>query len=167
MWSKDLPRFCVKRLLTNLSCGAIIRSITWGYSSVGQSASLTSKRSPVRTQIVPPNYNSTNTPLLQDSARRGIRLYNEFWFLRYLHVQTICGQVQRSSSCTCLLLGVLIDGFWSKCSAASIDETAIHNKVAGCSVEILHLSSYMQEIAKSILHISLMSCIIHLSDMGL
>ena len=35
-------------------------------------------------------------------------------------------------------------------SAASIAETAIHNKVAGCSVEILHLSSYMQEIAKSV-----------------
>ena len=52
-------------------------------------------------------------------------------------------------------------------SAASIAETAIHNKVAGCSVEILHLSSYMQEITKSILHISLMSCIIYSSDMGL
>ena len=53
-------------------------------------------------------------------------------------------------------------------SAASLGETAIHiNKMASCSVEIPHLSSYMQEVAKSILHISLMSCIIHSSDMGL
>ena len=157
-----------KKVLNNSDNWCYNNPITWGYSSVGQSASLTSKRSPVRTQIVPPNYNSTNTPLLQDSARRGIRLYNEFWFLRDTHVQPTWDECREASYCACPLWGVLTDGFWSKCSAASIDETAIHiNKMASCSVEIPHLSSYMQEIAKSILHISLMSCIIHSSDMGL
>ena len=80
-WYKDLPCFFVKRLLTNLSCGAIIYSITWGYSSVGQSASLTSKRSPVRTQIVPPNYNDTNTPpyrILQGGVFACI-MSSDFW----------------------------------------------------------------------------------------
>lgn len=53
-------------------------------------------------------------------------------------------------------------------SAASLGETAIHiDKMASYNVEIPHLSSHMQKIAKSILHISLMSCIIHSSDMGL
>ena len=118
-----LPRFCVKRLLTNLSCGAIIRSITWGYSSVGQSASLTSKRSPVRTQIVPPNYNDTNTPLLQDPARRGIRLYNEFWFLRDPHVQTTWDEFREGGSFPCSPLGVLIDGFEE-------DPYLVHRKLA-------------------------------------
>lgn len=53
-------------------------------------------------------------------------------------------------------------------SAASLGETAIHiDKMASCNVKIPHLSSHMQKIAKSILHISLMSCIINSSDMGL
>lgn len=52
-------------------------------------------------------------------------------------------------------------------SAASIAETAIHNKMASCSVDTASVTSHMQEIAKGILHISLMSCIINSSDMGL
>ena len=52
--------------------------------------------------------------------------------------------------------------------AASIDETAIHiNKMASCSVDTASVTPHMLEIAKSILHISLMSCIIYSSDMGL
>lgn len=52
-------------------------------------------------------------------------------------------------------------------SAASITETVIHrNKMASCSVEI-RITAHLQEIVKSTLHISLMSCIIHSSDMGL
>lgn len=36
-------------------------------------------------------------------------------------------------------------------SASSLGETAIHiDKIASCNVEIPHLSSYMQEIAKSV-----------------
>lgn len=52
-------------------------------------------------------------------------------------------------------------------SAASLGETAIHNKMASCSVDTASVTPHMQEITKSILHISLMSCIIHSSDMGL
>ena len=43
-----------KKVLNNSTNWCYNNPITWGYSSVGQSASLTSKRSPVRTQIVPP-----------------------------------------------------------------------------------------------------------------
>lgn len=45
-------------------------------------------------------------------------------------------------------------------SASSLGETAIHiDKIASCNVEIPHLSSYMQEIAKK--HLACFSHIVY------